>query len=48
MEEKPEFAKMYQKTHGNIPAGVQRSREYAWTIDPDQHVFGFGEKPQPN
>lgn len=48
MEEKPEFSKMYEKTHGNVPAGQQRSREYNWTVDPQTHVFGFGEQAQPN
>lgn len=34
-EEKPEYANMYLKTHGNVGPGVQRNREYDWkTIDP--------------
>lgn len=33
--EDPAITSLYAKTHGNIPAGVQRSREYAWRgIDP--------------
>ena len=47
-EEKPEFAKMYEKTHSNIPAGVQRSRDYDWPVDPKKNAFGLGEKFQPN
>jgi hypothetical protein len=39
---------MYQKTHGNIGAGVQNKREYNWNINPDQHVFGYGERVAPN
>lgn len=45
-EEKPVYANMYLKTHGNVAPGVQRNREYNWnTIDPNTHVFGYGEKP---
>ncbi len=42
-------AQMYAKTHGNIPAGVQKSREYDWKgIDPHTHAFGLGEKALSN
>jgi hypothetical protein len=30
LEERPEFAAMYSKTHGNIPPGVQKKRNYDW------------------
>jgi len=48
MEEKPEFARMYENTHSNYAPGAQKSRQYNWTIDPTQHTFGFGEKSAPN
>lgn len=35
---------MYEKTHGNIPAGVQKKRNYAWTLNPDEHAFGYSEQ----
>jgi len=35
---------MYEKTHSNIPAGVQKSRDYDWPIDPKKTSFGLGEK----
>ena len=48
LEERPETAAMYAKTHGNIPAGAQKNRDYQWSIDPRSHVFGYGEKRIPN
>ena len=39
---------MYAKTHSNIPAGVQKQRDYDWPVDPTKNSFGFGEKFQPN
>ncbi len=39
---------MYAKTHSNIQAGVQKSRDYDWPVDPTQNAFGFGEKFQTN
>ena len=39
---------MYAKTHGNIPAGTQRNRNYEWPVDLSTHVFGYGEKRIPN
>jgi len=43
LEEKPEVAAMYAKTHGNIASGVQKKRNYDWQLDPTAHVFGYGE-----
>lgn len=43
-EERPETAAMYAKTHGNIPAGAQKNRNYNWPVDVSTHVFGYGEK----
>ena len=44
MNEPPATAAMYEKTHGNIAAGVQRKRNYAWTtVDPVSHSFGYQE-----
>lgn len=34
---------MYEKTHGAIPAGMQRKRDYQWTVDPVSHEFGYSE-----
>lgn len=34
LEERPETAAMYVKTHGNIPAGAQKNRNYEWPVDP--------------
>ena len=34
---------MYEKTHAAIPAGMQRKRDYQWTIDSESHRFGFAE-----
>jgi hypothetical protein len=34
LEERPETAAMYAKTHGNIPAGAQKNRNYEWPVDP--------------
>jgi len=49
LEERPETAAMYVKTHGNIPAGSQKDREYDWRgINPATHAFGYGEKRVPN
>jgi len=50
LEEKPEHAAMYVKTHGNIPAGEQRSRSYRWKedLEPATHPFGYGEQKFPN
>ena len=40
---------MYAKTHGNIPAGSQKNRDYDWNgIDPTTHAFGYGEKRVPD
>jgi len=30
LEEKPEVAAMYRKTHGNIAPGTQKQRDYDW------------------
>ena len=43
LEEIPHVAAMYEKTHMVAPAGVQRKRNYAWTVDPVDNVFGYGE-----
>ena len=43
-EERPDIAKMYNKTHGNFAPGEQRNREYQWTVDKTQHRFGYGEQ----
>lgn len=37
LEERPQTAKMYEKSHGNYAAGAQRKRDYEWTIDPEKH-----------
>ena len=42
-EERGAVAAQYEKTHGNIPAGVQKKRNYAWTLNPDEHAFGYSE-----
>jgi len=34
LEERPEIAAMYNKTHGNIAPGAQRKRDYDWQLDP--------------
>ena len=47
-EERPETAAMYAKTHGNIPAGTQKNRNYNWPVDVATHVFGYGEMRVPN
>ena len=47
-EEKPEFARMYEKTHSNYQAGAQKTRDYDLPIDPKKYTFGYGEHPQPN
>ena len=39
---------MYAKTHGNVPAGEQRKREYKWELDPTSHSFGYGEQKMPH
>ena len=38
---------MYEKTHGNVGAGQQRSRHYDWPMNPNNHVFGYGEIHNP-
>ena len=50
LEEKPEHAANYAKTHGNIPAGEQKHRGYMWSsdLDPKTFPFGYGEQKLPN
>ena len=44
MNEPSETVEMYQKTHGSVPAGVQKKRNYAWGgVDPVSHSFGYKE-----
>mmetsp|Transcript_21225 Transcript_21225/g.15237 ORF Transcript_21225/g.15237 Transcript_21225/m.15237 type:complete len:90 (+) Transcript_21225:525-794(+) len=43
-EEKSGHQKQYIKTHGNYAPGQQRQRDYEWTVDPNNHAFGYGEK----
>ena len=38
---------MYVKTHGNVTAGQQKNRAYDWNLNPNTHVFGFGEQHVP-
>jgi hypothetical protein len=42
-EERPEIARMYNKTHGNFAPGEQKNRDYKWDLDTDKHRFGYGE-----
>lgn len=34
LEEKPEVAEMYKRTHANFGYGEQRTREYDWSTNP--------------
>jgi hypothetical protein len=47
LEERNDISAMYTKTHGSIPAGVQKNRNYDWPMNPTQHSFGFGEIHNP-
>jgi hypothetical protein len=43
IENAPEVAKMYKKSHGNFMPGEQKQRDYQWNIDKDSFRFGYGE-----
>jgi len=34
---------LYRKTHGNFQPGEQKTRDYNWKFDPNEHMFGYGE-----
>lgn len=34
---------LYRKTHGNYQPGEQKKRDYNWKMDPNDHMFGYGE-----
>jgi hypothetical protein len=34
---------LYRKTHGNYQPGEQKKRDYNWKMNPDDHIFGYGE-----
>jgi len=40
----PQTHALYRKTHGNFAPGEQRTRDYDWKFNPNDHRFGFGEK----
>jgi hypothetical protein len=48
LDEIPEVAIMYAKTHNNIEPGAQKKCNYAWgDIQPENHMFGHGEHVLP-
>jgi hypothetical protein len=42
--DEPEIRDLYRKTHNNYMAGEQKRRNYNWTVDPTDHVFGIKEQ----
>jgi len=40
ISESQESKRLYNKTHGLTDPGQQKDRQYNWTVDKDNHVFG--------
>ena len=45
-EENDYVKKLYYKSHGITSPGQQNTRYYNWNFDPNNHVFGYGEKKE--
>ena len=43
-EEPDKVKELYYKSHGTTDPGKQNTRYYKWDFDPNNHVFGYGEK----